>query len=149
MQAAGTSNAALARTMGVGVGLVWKWRSGSSLPTPENVAAFCEALGDDNLRRTFEAARRKRCPVCRSRFMDFGRFLKKRYCGRRCANTATNRRARDSRGKDGVLAQSRLAIYVDVVERMCRSCEPEGLCHLASCELRGVSPLKLARRSAA
>jgi hypothetical protein len=141
----GVSNAALARSIGVGVGLVWKWRAGASLPTPANAAAASEALGDDNLRRTSEAARRKRCLVCRSRFLDHGRSRRKLYCGPRCAKAANARRGRASRGKSGVLAQRRLAVYQAAVAAHCRDCEPGGVCHDGACHLRDVSPLPFAR----
>lgn len=40
----------------------------------------------------------------------------------------------------------RLALHVAAVERMCVACEPDGICHDASCPLRPVSPLRLVAR---
>lgn len=89
-----------------------------------------------DLRRTY-------CLVCRRPIVQMG-SRSRRFCSHRCQVTAYGQKVRGQRRGLESLARRRLTDYQDAVAAFCRQCEPEGVCRVAKCPLRALSPLPLA-----
>lgn len=153
--------AALAAEAGVHPSVIHSARSGRSVPLPVNVAALARVLDAPELVRVATASRTVTCAECGTSFMrgvqEYGRFCRsvcrKRYHARVLAErrkAAEPQKVRSLQAENGFLRlhlaeeRKRLESVRAAVDAMCRSCEPEGMCRMAACDLRAVSPLRLA-----
>lgn len=140
----GVNGKQLAAIVGVRATTVSGWLHGQ-VPLLRHSQAIADALCCPRLADVIREARTTPCPVC-GRLRVHGSNMG-RYCGRRCQHTAEQRRRRDVRGRQDVLAQHRLKVFGDAIDELCRRwCEPAGLCRDATCPVQaaGLSPLPLA-----
>lgn len=150
----------LTRATGVGHTAIDSYLRGVTLPRADKARLLANALRWPRLAelvreaRTFACAR-SGCP--RTFLNETG--TPRRYCSAACQQLAerVRRAARHGRSsspkarsrRDMALraavriADERAAVLEAAVAAMCRSCEPDGLCHLPDCDLRHVSPLPL------
>lgn len=143
----------LAEQAGIGKSAVYRAATGTSLPTLDNAQRMAEVLMWAPLVDAVVAARTRTCVVCGASFVDNSRNKRGRTCRTECQRTDYQRRKTGrtqlrAYGRAEV-AENRLGLYQGAVDRMCRTCEPEGLCGDSGCPLRTVSPLPLSRRNAA
>jgi len=153
MAAKGLTQTALARAVGYGATNLHKALAGERIPAPEVVAALAEALARPSLVDLAVTARTTRCALCDAPFVRHHRKPGTRYCGRPCQRAAVGRQHRDSVRRKALtetrLLRQRLDQHQLAVLAFCRACEPDGVCRNAGCELRPVSPLRLAQGRAA
>lgn len=152
MAAKGLTQTALARAVGYGATNLHKVLAGERIPAPEVVAALAEVLGRPALVDLAVAAKTARCALCGAPFVRHHRKPATRYCGRPCQHAASARQQRDWHRQKTLtetrMVRQRLDQYQLAVLAFCRLCEPDGVCRDAGCELRPVSPLRLAPRRA-
>lgn len=143
LDARGVLQMDVARSIGVSASAVGNWYAGRKMPRLVNAAALSEALGDSRLFTLAREARRRDCEICGRPFLDAGRAKRKRFCSMRCAQHASDARRGRASENQAHLNGRRLAHYVEVVDRYCWDCEPEGMCRTADCLLRvgKLSPL--------
>lgn len=119
-----------------------------ALPTPETAERLADALDWPILAVKAVQERSGTCALCDAPFVRAPRSPARRYCSDRCKRAAAARRVRDDTRvrvlTETRLTKKRLTEHQQAVDRMCRTCEPEGLCRDAECPLRPVSPLNLA-----
>ena len=149
-------------------GLTWEALSASSglsathlkrlafagcLPSPEAAVALSESLASPSIPTVLMRIRTRRCERCGATFLFARQGARQRYCDRACQRWAQDERVRDHtiRGTRSELAEARAraTAQTNAIAAFCASCEPEGYCHEAACELRAVSPLPLSRRAVA
>jgi hypothetical protein len=153
----------LGRTVNHGHTAIGYYRKGSILPRTETAIAISQALDWPRLATMIVAFRSGTCARsgCGRSFRNDGGGPKK-YCSSVCLKIAANvriaerrrrqagqaksperlRSAADRRMK-GVIStlQGELAVMHEYVAKMCRACEPDGLCRALDCPLRPISPL--------
>jgi hypothetical protein len=139
------SSAELARMVDVSYDSIRYWIAGRWFPTYRTAQRVAYALESDHLLNLAKRLRTVSCEHCNKTFVATGKGTPARFCSSRCRNyrwdvrrhkaLAVERRERNGR---------ELAVYRTAVERMCHACEPDGLCRMAECELRNVSPFPLA-----
>lgn len=157
MDRRGVTQTALAAEALVSQDGIRRWRYGRVLPSIDSAARMAEALMDDRLLRLAIEARTRTCIECDRTFVmphqngpRFGR-----WCSDRCRQRKheSRQRATEARGRRRSEREERngreLAFYRDRVARYCGECEPAGVCLVADCALRDVSPLPLVARRAA
>lgn len=148
MKRAGIRQFELAKELGIHTDSLINWRLGKRLANLHDGLRVAAFLKDDALASMLRHERTRTCETCGCRFLavkkQAARFCSKPSC--RGANIAQRRSRRDAEVRLGHQRRASVTVrvYRDAVERMCWACEPEGLCRMASCELRGVSPLRLA-----
>jgi hypothetical protein len=133
----------LSAATGISESSLVNYRSGYNLPRHETAVALADSLGWPKLIEISREAREGRCPVDGRPFINEG-GAPRIYCSPECHRIATQ--LRDTGAPRRVLAvrfERRLTVYQAAVEAFCRSCQPEGFCRDAGCQLRGVSPLPL------
>jgi DNA-binding XRE family transcriptional regulator len=137
----------VAAQLHVTTGTVVGWRNGSNRPRIRYASAIADLLDWPSIATLVREAWTTPCLLCgRARVHGSNAG---RYCGRRCQNTAGNRRRMDRQGKPGVLAQARLKVHEQAIDELCRKwCEPGGHCRDATCPIQaaGLSPLPLLKR---
>ena len=146
LRARGLRSKDLAVMVGVSVTTVSAWLHGQ-VPLLPNSVLIADALDAPLLAAIVRELRTSPCAVCGRRRVHGSNAG--RYCGRRCQHADEGRRRRAISGKPGVLAQHRLKVVDEAIDRLCRRwCEPEGLCRDASCPIQaaGLSPLPLDKR---
>ncbi len=155
----------IARVSGLGRTAVDNYRVGYVLPRLDAARKIADALGDDRLYEMVRAARTHKCGLrsCGREFVHNGGGPKV-YHSPQCRMVAEKLRLADTRARraaegDDTGKQLRAAKdlwqeaermltaqvdeHRDAVDRMCRQCEPEGVCQTYDCPLRSVSPLPL------
>lgn len=147
LRARGVSRRSLALRLGTSPGLVWQWCAGNNLPRLESALRLADALGEPRLAAIVREARTAPCEACGAPVLaEGGRPV--RYCSEACRAVRNAMRGGVPSRERAVVAERRLAIHRDAVAAFCRACCPDGLCDDATCDLRPVSPLPLARSRA-
>ena len=135
----------LAAALGTHPCVIANWVQGRTFPSLAHAVELADVLGDERILAYARKLRRTSCVECGREFIDTTMQLKAQFC---CmAHTATHwkRKQRERTASAYKADRHRLALYVESVDRHCRSCEPRGVCVTAECPLREVSPLPLAR----
>ncbi|MGH7748107.1 MAG: hypothetical protein ACREQ5_25615 [Candidatus Dormibacteria bacterium] len=124
--------------------IIHHWRSGNGLPRADSAEALAQALDHPKLLAMVKAARIGTCQRenCGKTFVNEG-GAPKRYCSPRCFKIAAKMRVGVPTRARAYIAERDAAEARLVVKKMCRSCEPEGMCHTPNCPLRSLSPLPL------
>lgn len=157
----------VAKAAGVGHTALDHYRTGSILPKTATGLAIADVLDWPKLARIIEAARTFVCarPGCGRTYRHEGGSPRK-YCTPSCAKQAAVQRIASTRlrqaGQTGDgrhraaaiarlrsaarIADERAVVAETAIAAYCRECEPEGLCRVADCPLRALSPLPLATR---
>lgn len=151
MTARGVSGVSLAFDIGVSVSAIAGWRKGRRTPGMENGHALAEALDWPALSVLVTKARTRTCPVCSAAFVIGSKATTHgRFCSRTCLAANTYRRLRAQKTNDGLIARNRLTTHQEAVRAFCMACTARTLiCTQPKCELRPVSPARLAARRAA
>lgn len=149
----GLSWAKLAARAGVSKVHLKRVAYGGGLASMEVTAKLAEAIPAPSLVSIMGRIRSRRCPRCGVGFQVESHGRHRVYCSDDCQNKASRERTHDRQYR-GVVSElrttrDRLVVLSDAVGAFCRSCEPDGQCQMAECELRAVSPLPLARRAIA
>lgn len=153
-----------ARAVGIGRTALDHYRTGSILPKTRTARALAEVLDWPKLAEIAVAARTFACqrPGCTRTYEHEGGGPR-RYCSPDCQRQAEAQRIAstrlrqaaqtgDGRKRAAAVAQLRSAARIaderaqiaeGAIAKMCRSCEPAGVCKTADCPLRLVSPLPL------
>ena len=141
----------VAKITGVPAPTIANWLKGNSLPTPASAHRVADDLLAPALAALCDRLRPGTCADCGRAFLDASRRAIKTHCSTRCWNRQRWRRVRAQREADKpakeAVTHKRLALYMDVANRMCRQwCAPGGLCPDATCPIQaaGLSPLPLA-----
>lgn len=149
MKARGLGSRSLGVKVGYGRTNICQWLAGNTLPRAEKAAILAEVLDWPRLEHLVVRARTGACATCGGPFVNESGGPK-RYCSSRCLRVADKKRGTDPARlradiaeRHLVQARNQLPLYRDAVAAFCRSCEPGGVCHMAYCELRPVSPLPL------
>ncbi len=151
MAGARMSDHAVAAALGVRHETVWSWRTGRSFAGIEHALELAFLLSQPSLLTMVQRPRTKACALCGKAFIDVGRFMKARYCSRKCQHTMETRRRREQAEVQDQLTTRRLNHARETLRLFCAACEPDGLCRDAECVIqqRGDSPLPYVRRTAA
>lgn len=152
MKERGVTCEELAAGAGVHVGSIFRWRQGRTLPGIESGRIVAQFLVDPALEGLIVRLRTRECVICHSRFV----VLKNKdavYCGQqRCKGVASDAKRngvrREQAEGDRRKFSMALNLYRTAVSKHCWECEPEGTCRTPECNLREVSPLRLARMTA-
>jgi hypothetical protein len=142
LEARGMKQYELADLMGLRVATVSEWCRGTRFPAYGQADGLVEHLQREEMAVLLTAAHTIACVVCGRGFVQTDKGRKARYCGGACKSTHWDRKRRNSKANDGVVAKHRLTMYQDAVDAFCRQCS--GLeCMDADCSLQvaGVSPL--------
>ena len=133
----------LAASIGVDPSTVHDWMHARGFPMLALSQAVAEALSRPALHAVAIELRTKVCVDCGASFVDSGKQLKAKYCGRRCQDSASAVRSRKGRDALNYLNGRRLALYRRTVDAFCWDCEPEGICRNAECPIQvsRLSPL--------
>ena len=137
----------LADAAQVSVTTVTEMAGGTTLPQHGTVVRIADALGWPQLIDASTRLRLGACEVCRRAMVNTSQRTR-RYCSRTCAAAARNRRRTGVRRQVGTVARHRLADHQKAVAAMCRTCSPDGICRVADCPLRAVSPFPLVVKEA-
>ena len=127
--------------------------AGTRMPSPEQAAVLAEHFTSAALVDIMTRLRTRSCLRCGATFRTRKHGNQQRYCDADCQNRAEYERRHDHelRGMRSELAamKARQGEQSAAIAAFCASCEPEGHCRMASCELRAVSPLPLSRMAIA
>lgn len=146
----GVSVAFIAERIDVSRAVVREWRQGRFVPRPDTARRLGELLEWPALTELVLEARRGNCQTCGAEFIN-ETSGPRRYCDNKNCRPV---RLKSRRGVPVALradAAERtvnslvdgMLVYFQSVAKMCGTCEPEGVCRMASCPLRSVSPLPL------
>jgi transcriptional regulator with XRE-family HTH domain len=130
----------LAETVGVSCRQVWYWTSARSLPYVATATRIADALEAGQLVEIVRAARTAVCRNCGRKIVSETSNMSRRYCDEACRRLAVKK------GRQGRVPDARdrkIALLTAAVDRMCRACEPAGVCADGACPLRLVSPFPL------
>lgn len=155
MAAQGLRVVDIARELGVETQTVVEWRQGERLPLVHNAVKLADVLSAPSLLHMTTRARTMACGFCHRDFIvtnSGGRPRK--YCSEQCQSSGTAERRRSETrerwGKVHTRWENRYRKAQDAIDRMCHECADwEGVCRMAECPLRAVSPLPLAKEEAA
>ena len=155
MDAQGVQSKDLAERMGVNVQSVCEWRRNGQLPSVANAEKLAEELSAPSILTLVTRARTLTCDVCKRPFVQAnsgGR--KRRYCSMRCQRTGTSEMRKGANkviwGKVHTRWQNRYRRAQDAIDLMCNECADwEGVCRVAECPLRELSPLPLVKEDVA
>ena len=119
--------------------------NGRNEPAHHTAVRLSAALDWPQLAYISEQDRRRRCAVCRQRFVTVHRTLsRRRYCGEKCQQTAWRRKLAKGRATVERKARYKLTGALGAIADFCRACEPvDRVCKMPKCELREFSPLPL------
>jgi endogenous inhibitor of DNA gyrase (YacG/DUF329 family) len=124
---------------------VTSWMVGRWFPTYRTAQRVAYALESEHLLNLARRIRTRECEHCGKTFVSTGKGTPARWCSPRCRNHRWDVRSHKVRAEEKRERNGReLAVYRRAVEAFCWQCEPDGLCRMAECELRNVSPLRLA-----
>jgi hypothetical protein len=119
-------------------------------------ARLAEQLATPSLVDIMTRLRTRTCVHCGVTFRTQAHSQQRIFCTELCQNRGQYQKRIGERemllaGTRSELAdaQAVMAAQSAAIAAFCASCEPDGLCRMASCELRDVSPLPLARRATA
>lgn len=141
--------AAVSRATGIHPSTLSSLRTDRDVASVRTATRLAEALDWPDLVTIAVREHRSTCGVCGKVVVSRTPGRLRKTCSGNCQRVAYNRRQAARRRESIAVARHRLTEYQQVVTAFCRACEPEGLCRLARCELRSVSPLPLVRKSAA
>lgn len=149
MDARGMTRAQVAEAMGSQH--VTRWISGKTLPEHPTVVELADLLGWSRLVELSAAIRTGPCSMCGNPGLNMRKPWPPRYCSKACMYRASDRRHRGVVKMTRAESQSRrLTAHQAAVRAFCLACTERTLvCLQPKCELRPVSPAKLARRAAA
>lgn len=68
----------------------------------------------------------------------------RRFCSVQCKETGWKRSVLDRKANAATVTRHRLQEHLTAVAAYCAECSPEGICVMAACPLRSVSPFRLA-----
>lgn len=120
------------------------WLDGSAYPDHQFVIALAEYLHWPSLVAISIADRSGTCEAegCGKPTMGTRGPTPPRYCGDRCIRRTRDRAQFDRKRLQVAGRWKRRAEEAEeAIARMCRGCEPEGVCRNEECELRSVSNL--------
>lgn len=151
MTTRGVTALRLAEDIGVSASAIADWKGGRRTPTRENGNALAEALHWPALAAMVTKARTRTCPVCAASFVIGSKATTHgEYCSKTCRSAAAYRRLYGRVQQDGQVARNRLTLHQEAVRAFCLACTARTLvCEQPKCELRPVSPARLAMRRAA
>ena len=136
MRRRGASQGTLARAIGTSQAAVYHYLRGTHLPTLVVADRMAEALMDEGLVMLACQLRTRRCALAScGRAFTQSSGAPALYCGAACRNLA----------RKGVSVQRPESDERRAIARMCRGCEPTGVCRTAECPLRAFSPLPMVR----
>lgn len=130
MDRRGVSKMALARAIGTSPSQIFKYRRGDIMPTLRTAQKLSDSLLDDGIVQLVIHYRTRSCVICEREFIDHAGRNRK-YCSTACWRLFHK----------GVRAVPPPDPHVAAIAAYCRTCEPDGICHLAACPLRAYSPL--------
>jgi transcriptional regulator with XRE-family HTH domain len=134
------SRTELARMVGTTYDSVSNWIAGRWFPTYRTAQRVAYALESEHLLNLAKRIRTRECEHCGKTFVSTGKGTPARWCSARCRNYRWDVRKHETLAKERHERNGReLAVYRRAVDAFCWRCEPDGLC-----ELRNVSPLRLA-----
>ena len=158
----------MAKALGSNRGSVSQWRNGLRLPEARFLGGIADLLDAPGLVRLAQEYRSGYCDECMMPFISHPKNgTRQRYCGPSCKSSSNKRRARErnatsrpnrittaevrrqaaEKARDEARQERKAAL--DLVAAFCRSCEWDGVCKTADCELRAISPLPLVRKGVA
>jgi len=141
----GFSRAEVSRQVGIGPSALWYYERGENLPQLENAQRLSAALGAPVLIEIVIESRTGACVEC-GRAFTHRNGRNRRYCSSVCQSVAQKlREAKGTTRQRAVSAERQRDLLTSLIEQMCRTCEPEGLCRDEECPLRQASPLPMAR----
>jgi transcriptional regulator with XRE-family HTH domain len=147
---------ALADSIGTSNTHLKRLASGGCLASPEMAAHLADHFGNPVLVDIMARLRTRTCVRCGVTFRTQAHSQQRIYCTEACQNRGQyQKRIGDRefvlRGTRSELHDTKAvaAAQSAAIAAFCASCEPEGHCRMASCELRDVSPLPLSRRATA
>lgn len=145
----GLTAATLAQQLSLSYHRVHHWVTGRSMPSLQTVAFIANHLSDDELSRAGIAVHNRECKNCGEIYTANSPQGSSKLCGRRCQRQ--NERVRQKSGRSMVKRNpdSYENKYRLAVANFCGGCEPGGICHNGSCDLRPVSPLPLLSKTEA
>ena len=168
MSHAGIRVDTMARALGSNRGSVTQWRNGYRLPEARFLGGIADLLDAPVLVQIAQEYRSGTCAECLMPFISHPKNgQQQRYCGASCKSAhnkrvarernastrpnrlakAEHRRASAEKARDEAQRDRKAAL--DLVAAFCRSCEWDGVCKMADCQLRSLSPLPLAREDVA
>lgn len=133
-----------ATNIGLSRTLLHFYRDGVNLPRIETAERLALELDWPRLMSIALEARTGACELCGTSFPAQGSG-NKRYCSEDCRRVACARRSGTSTRGRAVVAERRATRLAAAIDAFCRACEPDGVCRMADCQLRDVSPLPVAR----
>jgi len=158
----------LSKALGCNPGSLVQWRNGYRLPTDRMLGGLADILDAPVLVEMALDIRSGDCVECGKPFRQHPKAgSQQRFCSHACKSTHNNRlskeRTRSSRAdritqaklreryalaaRDKAMAEA--AQRDRAIAAFCRSCEWDGVCKMADCELREFSPLPLSKEAAA
>ena len=159
---------ALSRAIGSNYGTLVQWRNGYRLPTDHFLGRLADILDAPILVIVAGEYRDGECRECGKLFRQHEKAGKTQvFCGPACKSTWSNRkqreRTRSTRADRIAIAKQRERSALAKAEQarverteicravaaFCRSCEWDGICKMAECELRAYSPFPLSVESVA
>jgi transcriptional regulator with XRE-family HTH domain len=125
----GMKQSHVAKAVGRSQNAVSGWLLGRYVPTLATGERLAAVLSDESIANAVRRARSGRCL-----FTPCGRAFERKladqlYCRAQCRDRANKH------------PQHRRDPRQDAIDAFCKACEPEGLCRIADCALRGFSPL--------
>lgn len=142
----GESDGSLGAKVGMSGGAIAHYRYGHHKPLLSTLQHLADLLLEPMLVQVILPLYRRVCPACKRGFIDGGSGHKPRtFCSDACAKRAAKRRRRGKTKVSWALVRHERDELRMAVAAMCRTCEPSGLCRLAECKLRSVSPFPLAQ----
>lgn len=122
---------------------VMYWRTGRMLPRIDTARRLAEVLDWPRLASLALELRQKACTVCGTVFADDSGSDNRVYCTPSCQRVKEKGRVGVDRRARAATAERKLILASRAIAAYCSTCEPEGRCYAAECELRPVSPLPL------
>lgn len=133
-----TSFSAVAAALGVSKQNVREFATGTRLPRLETAAKIADALHEPAILAAVRDARTRACRNCRADMLV--NTTSRYFCGEECRILYRAKTNKPLDRRSLTVIGSSLDVHRGAVEAFCRSCEPDGVCRDAGCELRPVSP---------
>ena len=149
MAAQGVRSIDMATDLGLNESTVGAWRTAKNLPSIESAVVLADYLSAPSLLHMVSRERTIACQLCERPFIPTNRGgLKRLYCSEICQRTGVAQRRsmanRKEWGKVHTRWENRYHRAQTAIDAMCNECADwEGVCRMAKCPLRSVSPLPL------
>lgn len=143
MKRRGVSKRGLSIATGMTRTLISLWALGQGLPRIESADKLATSLEAPELSDLIREVRLLTCPVDGTRF-EWAGGGPAVYCSDACRKVnAKFRNDGQPKARKAQVLERRLSTTRAAIAAFCHSCEPDGQCRNAVCELRSVSPLRL------